>query len=135
MMGNVDSRNDVCGTYRCEVRRLKKLRRQELFMSRTRRVRIRKGLVFMIALALLLSQASSVFAQQALPSAKSQQPQVKAEPEKIIPSPQNIKESTAIVVFLVWMWISIAVLIYFLRLKIKEVDRLYTSRFFSPDKK
>jgi len=72
---------------------------------------------------------------QAAPPAKSQEILAKAEPEKIIPGPQNIKERTAIFVFLGWMWVSIAVLIYVLQLKIKETDRLYFSRYFSPEKK
>jgi hypothetical protein len=79
------------------------------------------------------------FVQQTAPTAKSQDAQVKAQPdkqpEKIIPAPQNIKESAAIYVFLGWMWLSIVVLIYFLRLKIKEADRLYMIRFFSSERK
>lgn len=59
----------------------------------------------------------------------------KAQPENIVPSPQNIRESTAIYVFLGWMWLSIGVLIYLLRLKIKEIDRLHFSRYYFPDKK
>jgi hypothetical protein len=73
--------------------------------------------------------------QQVVPPAKSQEVQAKVEPEKIVPGPQNIKERTAIYVFLGWMWVSIAVLVYVLRLKIKEADRLYFSRYFSPEKK
>jgi hypothetical protein len=61
-------------------------------------------------------------------------PQTQAEEEKIIPSPKNIKEGTAIYVFVVWMWLSIFVLVYILRLKIKEVDRLYKIKFFSTKK-
>jgi cytochrome b6 len=59
----------------------------------------------------------------------------KAQPESVVPAPQNIRESTAIYVFLGWMWVSIGVLIYLLRLKIKEIDRLYFSRYYFPDKK
>jgi hypothetical protein len=55
--------------------------------------------------------------------------------EKIIPSPQNIKESIGIYVFVAWMWIAIFVLIYILRLKIREVDRLLKLRFLSAKKK
>lgn len=61
-------------------------------------------------------------------------PQTEAEEEKIIPSPKNIREATAIYVFVGWMWLSIFVLIYILRLKIKEVDRLYKIKFFSNKK-
>jgi hypothetical protein len=57
--------------------------------------------------------------------------QTEAEEEKIIPSPKNIKEGTAIYVFVGWMWLSIFVLVYILRLKIKEVDRLDKIKFFS----
>lgn len=66
---------------------------------------------------------------------KSQEPKAEAQPEKIITGPKNIKESTAIYVFLGWLWISIGVLIYILRLKIKEADRLHAIKFFTPDKK
>jgi hypothetical protein len=74
-------------------------------------------------------------AQEAAPPAKAPEAQAKAQPEKIVPAPQNIKESSRIYVFLGWMWACVAVLIYFLRLKIKEADRLYGIKFFSPDKK
>ncbi len=65
----------------------------------------------------------------------AQQVRQEEQEEKIIPSPQNIKEQTGIYVFVVWMWISIVVLIYILRLKIKEVDRLHKLRFLSVKKK
>lgn len=55
--------------------------------------------------------------------------------EKIVPGPQGIKESTGIYVFIAWVWLAILVLIYFLRLKIKEVDRLLEIRFLSEKKK
>jgi hypothetical protein len=71
---------------------------------------------------------------QSAPS-KPQPEEVKTLPEKTVPGPQNIKEITAIRVFLGWMWVSIAILVYFLVLKIKETDRLYFSRYFTPDKK
>jgi hypothetical protein len=66
---------------------------------------------------------------------KEAAPQTETEEEKLIPSPKNIKEGTAIYVFLGWMWLSIFVLIYILRLKIKEVDRLFRLKFFSTKKK
>ncbi len=61
--------------------------------------------------------------------------QATQEPEKVVAAPLDIKESIGLWVFVVWMWISIAVLVYFLRLKIKETDRLYFLEFFSSDKK
>jgi len=65
----------------------------------------------------------------------AQQVTQEEQEEKIIPSPQNIKESTGIYVFLAWMWIAIFVLIYILRLKIREVDRLHKLRFLTVKKK
>ena len=59
--------------------------------------------------------------------------QAKEEPEKIVASPQNIKEETGIFVFVGWMWLCIIVLIFFLRLKIREADRLFRLKFFSDE--
>ncbi|HCS49087.1 MAG TPA: hypothetical protein DIW61_12865 [Candidatus Aminicenantes bacterium] len=59
----------------------------------------------------------------------------KPEVDRIVAAPQNIKESTAIYVFLGGIWLSIAVLTYLLRLKIKETDRLLEVGYFSSDKK
>lgn len=60
--------------------------------------------------------------------------QEETEPEKIVGAPRDIKEKTAILVFVIWMWVSVLVLVNFLRLKIKEADRLYQLRFFSAKK-
>jgi hypothetical protein len=73
--------------------------------------------------------------QRSVQERKEAAPQTETEEEKLIPSPKNIKEGTAIYVFLGWMWLSIFVLIYILRLKIKEIDRLYKIKFFSTKKK
>lgn len=75
------------------------------------------------------------FAQQVRQEEQNEKIQVKNNQEKIIPSPQNIKESTGIYVFVAWMWIAIFVLVYILRLKIREVDRLYKLLFLSAKKK
>ncbi len=58
-----------------------------------------------------------------------------AEPEKPHPGPKDIKEQVAIYVFLGWLWLSILVLIYVLRLKIRESDRLNNFAYFDTDKK
>ncbi|MFQ5721254.1 MAG: hypothetical protein ACE5GI_02020 [Candidatus Aminicenantales bacterium] len=55
-----------------------------------------------------------------------QQTQIKKNTEKITASPKDIKEKTSIYVFMGWMWLSIFILIYFLRQKIKEEDRLFS---------
>jgi len=51
------------------------------------------------------------------------------------PGPQDIVEKVGIYVFLAWVWISIVVLIYFLRLKVKEADRLYELKYYDSFKK
>jgi len=56
------------------------------------------------------------------------------EPEKTHPGPQNIEEKTTILVFIVWLWISIIILGIFLRLKIIEVDRLFHQKYFNSPK-
>jgi len=70
-------------------------------------------------------------AQQVPPEEPAQKEQVVEEQGKIIPSPKNIKEKTAIYVFLGWMWLSIIVLIFILKAKIKETDRLLHIKFFN----
>jgi hypothetical protein len=60
--------------------------------------------------------------------------QQKEEPEKIVGAPQDVKQKFGIWVYVAWMWVSVFVLIFFLRLKIKEADRLYRLRFFSAKK-
>lgn len=75
------------------------------------------------------------FSQQVIPEEQEPKNQKEEIQEKIIPSPKNIKEKTALYVFLGWMWLSVLALIYFLRLKIKEVDRLHLLKFFSAEKK
>jgi hypothetical protein len=54
--------------------------------------------------------------------------------EKIVPGAKNIKESTGIYIFLGWMWLSILVLVTFLKLKVKEVDRLHHLKYYSAKK-
>ncbi len=84
------------------------------------------------------SAEANVLEPRALRTAEQQEePKVQAEtqPEKIVGGPQNIKERTAVYVFLGWLWVSIGVLVYILRLKIKEIDRLHAIKFFSPARK
>jgi predicted secreted protein len=88
----------------------------------------RKIAAWGILLAVLLPLA---LAGQTEAGEQARDGQVKAVPQKpkvrteaLQPRPQNIKEKSAIIVFLVWMWLGIAVLLYVLRLKVREVDRV-----------
>ena len=89
---------------------------------------------FLLLLLLAWIGAPYCPAQQDVEQTVTSDLQEKQEPEKIIGAPQDIKQKTGIWVFVVWMWVSILVLIYFLRWKIKEADRLYRLRFFSAKK-
>lgn len=68
--------------------------------------------------------------------AKAAPPAVKKAPvqrtEPIVPAYQNIKEKAAVQVFFVWLWLSIGVLLYFLRWWVQEADRVYKARFYEP---
>jgi hypothetical protein len=92
------------------------------------------------ALALLVLSVSvlSVLAattQQPVPKEKEKTVQAQAQPDKIVAAPRNIKERTAIYVFVAWLWAAVFVLIYILRLEIKEADRLLDLKFFRGEKK
>ena len=52
-------------------------------------------------------------------------------PDEVLhPAPKDIKERIGIYVFLAWLWLSLLVMVYFLRLKVKELDRLHALKFF-----
>ena len=89
---------------------------------------------FLFLLLLAWIGTSHCLCQQNAEQSLTSDPQEKQEPEKIVGAPQDAKQKTGIWVFVVWMWISVFVIIYFLRLKIKEVDSLYRLRFYSAKK-
>lgn len=98
----------------------------------------KKGFRTLFPLAIICLVFVSIkhdLAQQVKPEEQNQEIQKEESPEKIIPSPGNIKESTGIYVFIAWMWLAIIILIFFLRQKIKEVDRLFWLKFFQDKKK
>jgi len=65
----------------------------------------------------------------AKPAAKKP-PAIRTEP--IVPAYQNIKERAAVQVFFVWLWLSIGVLLYFLRWWVQEADRVFKAKFYEP---
>lgn len=90
--------------------------------------------VFLFLLLLSWVGVSYCSTEQDVTPAQTSTPQEKEEPEKIVGTPQDAKQKIGIWVFVAWMWISVFVIIYFLRLKIKEADRLYRLRFYSAKK-
>jgi hypothetical protein len=69
------------------------------------------------------------------PPAKDKAVQPQDQPEKLVAAPRNIKERTAVYVFVAWLWAAIFVLIYILKLEIKEADRLLDLKFYRDEKK
>ncbi|HOI45971.1 MAG TPA: hypothetical protein PLX50_10200 [Candidatus Aminicenantes bacterium] len=51
----------------------------------------------------------------------------------VVPAYSDIKQKSAVAVFYVWLWLSIAVLTYLLRLWIIEADRVYISKYYDPE--
>jgi hypothetical protein len=86
-------------------------------------------LFLLVSFGPLLNSAQQTVEEPQTDTARSEE-----ESEKIVASPQNIKEETGIFVFIGWMWLSIFVLVFFLRLKIREADRLFRLKFFSGEK-
>ena len=78
-------------------------------------------------------------AEQAKPAAApaaAKPPAMKGEEkrtEEIVPAYSDIKQRSAVIVFYVWLWFSIAVLAYFLRQWVKEADRVYKAKYYEPE--
>jgi len=88
----------------------------------------------LLAFVFSFGQAEVDPGQKAASLQSSQGEQSPDVDETIVPGPKDIKQATAIYVFLGWIWLSIGILVFFLRLKIKEVDRLHELGFFTEDK-
>jgi len=86
-----------------------------------------------VVLFFTLGTAHSGVAHQVPGPENPQDGQFEEESETIVPGPVSIKEKIALYVFISWVWLSIAVCIFFLWLKIKESDRLLALGFYSED--
>lgn len=95
-------------------------------MSRKKRLVI--GIVLLCFASVLLP--GKAFSPQAEKSLAAPPPNSDVQSKEVSPGPQNIKEKIGIYVFIAWLWGAIFVLIYFLKLKIIEADRLCLFRFF-----
>ena len=90
-------------------------------------IRNKRSLALAVFLAVSLTLIGGLFAQE--PGEAG--PQAGAAGGKIHPGPKNITEKVEICVFLAWVWGVIFLLIFVLRHKIREMDRLYEIRYFS----
>jgi hypothetical protein len=100
----------------------------------TKKAAVSLSAIFLLAFVFSIGQAEFIGGEEAPSLQQSQGDRVEDDVERIVPAPSDIKQATAIYVFLGWIWLSIGVLIFFLRQKIKEVDRLHRLGFFSEDK-
>jgi ABC-type Fe3+ transport system permease subunit len=79
---------------------------------------------FLVMLILFLAFSPALLCG-AFQQAGGEDEALKKNQERIVAAPKDIKEGVAVYVFLAWMWLSILVLVYFLREKIKESDRVH----------
>jgi len=100
----------------------------------TKNVAVPLYTLLLLAIVFSIGQAEFIAGRDAPSLQQSQGDRIEDENETIVPAPSDIKQATAIYVFLGWIWLSIGILIFFLRLKIKEVDRLHGLGYFSEDK-
>lgn len=95
------------------------------------KLRVLSGCILIILLLMPGIGLSQDTGNETIPA----QAQQEETTEKAIhPGPQDIKEQTAIYVFLIWIWSIIIVLIYVLRKKIMEADRLHKLAYFDSPK-
>ncbi len=98
------------------------------------------ALVLILALAVVLPAILSAQAApqtnaaqanpQAAPAKPAAKPKTPAEPVTITPAYSSLKEKTAVLVFLAWLWVIVAVLVWLLRMKIREADRVHGLKFY-----
>ena len=73
-------------------------------------------------------------AAQDAPKAPAEKAAVEAAPQEVHPAFLSPREKNATPVFLGWTWLSIAVLLYILRLKVREADRVYLTGLYEDSK-
>ncbi len=98
--------------------------------------------VLTLALALLLpallhaggaQAAANTVAKAPVPKTDSQTvSKVKAPPvpQTVHPGYASLREKTAVLVFLAWLWLIVGIFAYLLRLKIREADRVYGLKLY-----
>lgn len=91
------------------------------------------GFLVLLSPALALAVQEKPEAESALVQVEPAAPaEEEVRAEVVHPGPQSLKEGWGIGVFLVWMWLSIGVLVYFIRLQVREVDRVTEMGYDKP---
>jgi hypothetical protein len=65
------------------------------------------------------------------PAAKaSPSPNPATPSQEAVPGPRTPKERMGVYVFMAWLWVAIIVLVFILRAKVREADRLFETGYF-----
>ncbi len=97
-------------------------------MTTRRRSVVGTGLLALAFCALFFSSAG-LFSQEPT-KAPAGNPAVEAAKGETHPPPMGPKDQNRVYVFLAWTWLTIGVLLYVLRLKVREADRVYRTGLF-----
>ena len=101
-------------------------------MNRARgKIPLLVGMILVICLAGLGNELNAQPQEQETTEKAAQKIEPSPVAEEIHAGPKDIKEEIGIYVFLGWLWLSIFVMIYLLRQKIRETDRLHAYRYFT----
>lgn len=95
---------------------------------KTRRSILRSALLVVLLAAGVVSGVAG--AVQDVPKPPAAKPAVEAAPKEIHPAFLTPREKNGAYVFVGWIWLSIGVLLYVLRLKVKEADRVFLTGFY-----
>ncbi len=93
------------------------------------RRRARRKLALAGLLVLLLLNSLPEAAARQVPAGKTAVEPEQA-PAEVQTGPKDARERTGAYVFLVWLWSVIIVLVFVLRAKVKDVDRLHDMLYF-----
>ena len=103
------------------------------------------GAAFLAALVILLPGPVFLGAQQTSPATQPAPTETKAATtapaeaaapagQEVTAGPRNPKEQMGLYVFMAWLWVAIIVLVFILRAKVREVDRLFEARYLTGEK-
>jgi len=91
---------------------------------KARRWILRSALLTLVLCAAVSTGASRSI--QDVPKTPAQKPAVAAAPKEVHPAFLTPREKSGAYVFLAWTWLGIGFLLYFLRLKVREADRVHS---------
>lgn len=95
---------------------------------KTRRRILASALLALAFGAVLLPVTGLAF--QEAPKPAAQAPAGEAKPVEVHPGFMSLREKNAAPAFLAWTWLTIGILLYFLRLKIREADRVFRTGLY-----